>query len=320
LKQLDKAYSNFFRRLKNGEAAGFPRFKSETSFKSICFPQPKSDLTGGCIKKISDNKLKVSGIPGDIKIKWHRDIPSEAIAKQVRIVRSAGKYYVMISCDGVPEERLAPTGKTVGIDLGLNNFITLDDGTVLHHPRPYKTSKEKLAFLNKKLALKKRGSNNRKRTLVALQRASEHIRNIREDFQHKASKMLVAEYDTIVIEKLNVKNLMEKKVNPGATPKEKAEARSHNNNIQDASWGGFAAKLIYKAESAGRKVIEVDPRYTSMTCSSCLHIQNMPQEVRIYNCGACSAAIDRDWNAALNIRRLGINLAATEVASEAPKL
>ena len=305
LKTLDTAYSNFFRQIKKGEAAGFPRFKSETSFKSICFPQPKPDLAGGCVKKLPNNKLKVSGIPGEIKVKWHRELPGEALAKQVRIVKSAGKYYVAISCENVPQELLAPTGKTVGIDLGLNSFIMTDGGVSFRHPKPYNTSKEKLAFLNKKLARKKRGSNNRKKMLVALQRENEHIRNIREDFQHKVAKQLVMENDVICIEKLNVKGLLAKPDKPDATHQEKAEERSHKNNIQDASWSGFAAKLIYKAESAGRKVIQVDPRYTSMTCSCCGNIQKMPQDVRTYECKACFASLDRDVNAAINIASLG---------------
>jgi len=320
LKTLDTAYQNFFRQIKKGEAAGFPRFKSETSFKSICFPQPKPDLTGGCVKKLPNSRLKVSGIPGEIKVKWHRDIPKEAIVKQVRIVKSAGKYYVAISCENVPQELLAPTGKTIGIDLGLNSFITLDSGEKIHHPKPYNTSKEKLAFLNKKLAIKKQGSNNRRKALSALQKAYEHIRNIREDFQHKVAKQLIEENDVICIENLNIKGLLAKPDKPEATPKEKAEGRSHKNNIQDASWGGFAAKLIYKAESAGRKVIEVDPRYTSMTCSCCGNIQKMPQDVRTYDCGACGTVLDRDVNAAINIKRLGMSLAAAKAASEATKL
>ena len=137
---------------------GLPRFKGEDRFRSICFPQPDPNLEGSCIKKLANGKLKVSGIPGEINIVWHRELPKEARCKQVRIVKYADKYYVCFSCEQVPPEPLASTGKTIAIDLGITNFITADDGTKFHHPRPYKTAKEKLAYLNRKLAAKQRGS------------------------------------------------------------------------------------------------------------------------------------------------------------------
>ena len=316
LKRLDTAYQNFFRKLKEkaGEA-GLPRFKGESRFRSICIPQPIPDLSKGCVKKLPNNKLKISGIPGEIKVKWHREIPDGARCKQVRIVKGVGHYYVMIYCDNVNDEVLAPTGKTVGVDLGINSFITLDDGKQFHHPKPYKTSKEKLAFLNKKLARKKAGPNNRKNVLIALRRENERTRNIREDFQRKIAKQLIVENDAIIIEKLDIRELMSKSLGPEATPKEKAIFKSHKENMMDASWGSFTDKLIYKAESAGRKVIQVDPRYTSMMCSSCGHMQDMPQEVRTYDCDACGTILDRDLNAAINIRNkgLGASLAIPKV-------
>ena len=319
LKQLDVAYRNFFRNLKQG-VVSFPRRKNETRFRSICFPQPDSKLSKGCIKRLTGNRLQVSGL-GELKVKWHREIPESASVKQVRIVKSADKYYVVISCDNVKDEIFPPTGKTVSIDLGLNSFIMTDKGESYHHPKPYKTAKEKLDWLNRKLALKKSGSNNRRKAIVGLQKTNERIRNIREDFQHKLSKRLVQENDVIVIEKLNIKGLLEKQLDEEASPSDKQKERNHKNNIKDASWGSFAAKLIYKAESAGRKLIEVDPRYTSMTCSCCGNIKAMPQDVRKYTCGSCGLDLDRDLNAARNILRLGTSLAVgVKSTSDATKL
>jgi putative transposase len=225
----------------------------------------------------------------------------------VMIKKQGDKFYLIVSCDEVPLEPLAKTGKTIGIDLGLNSFITADDGTKFHHPKPYKTAKEKLAFLNQKLARKLKGSNNRKSVQKQLAKAYEKVSNIRHDFLHKAAKQLVKENDTIVIEKLNVKSMLEAKgfeINKG--------------NIQDASWARFASLLIYKAERAGRIIIEVDPRNTSKMCSGCGNIrENLILQDRQYHCDACGIAVDRDINAAINIKRLGTNLAACNIASEA---
>jgi putative transposase len=107
----------------------------------------------------------------------------------VMIKKQGDKFYLIVSCDEVPLEPLAKTGKTIGIDLGLNSFITADDGTKFHHPKPYKTAKEKLAFLNQKLARKLKGSNNRKSVQKQLAKAYEKVSNIRHDFLHKAANL-----------------------------------------------------------------------------------------------------------------------------------
>ena len=223
------------------------------------------------------------------------------------IKKQGNKFYLIVSCDDVPSEHLAKTGKTIGIDLGISSFITADDGTKFHHPKPYKTAKEKLAYLNQRLAAKQRGSNNRKRAKQSLARAYEKVSNIRNDFLHKAAKQLVAENDTIVIEKLNVKGMLEAK-----------GFEVSKSNIQDASWARFASLLLYKAERAGRIVIEVDPRNTSKTCSGCAKVKdNLTLRDRTYDCDACGIAIDRDINAAINIKALGTSAAITKVISEA---
>jgi putative transposase len=295
LKRLDVAYQNFFRRVKQGETPGFPRYKSMDRLRSICFPQ--SDLTGGGVKLLENKTLKIYGIPGEVKVKWHR--PFQGRCKQVTIVKQSGNYYVVLSCDDVPLEPLPATGKTIAIDLGLDSFATLDDGTKFHHPKPYKTAKEKLAYLNKKLALKQKGSNNRKKVKASLSKAYEKVNNIRNDFQHKLSKKLVIDNDVVIIEKLNIKGMLEAK-----------GFEVSKSNIQNASWGNFVNKLTYKAEKAGRKIILVNPRNTSKMCSGCGTIKkSLALTEREYQCNACGIALDRDVNAARNIRRLGTSLA-----------
>jgi putative transposase len=294
LKRLDAAYKNFFRRVeaKSG-AVGFPRYKSPDRYKSILFPQ--CDLKIGGVKLVDKKHLKIFGLPGEVRIKMHR--PYKGRCKQVSIVKQVDKFFVVLSCADVPAEHLQQTGKTVAIDLGLNSFITTDDGLKTHHPKPYRTAKEKLARLNRKLAAKQPGSNNRKRVKQQIARAYDKVSNIRNDFLHKTALRLVKENDTIITEKLNIKSMLAAK---GSEVK--------NSNITDASWNRFSTLLSYKAERAGRKRIEVDPKDTSKTCSCCFQIKNdLKLQDRTFECAFCPFKCDRDQNAAINIRRLGMS-------------
>jgi len=304
LKRLDQSYQNFFRRVEEGASkAGFPRYKSSDRFRSIVFPQ--SDLQGFGVKLLANKRLQVFGIPGEVKVKWHR--PFQGRCKQVMIVKQANKFYLVLSCNNVPSEHLAKTGKTIGIDLGLTRFITSDDGTPFHHPKPYKTAKQRLALLNQKLARKQRGSRNRRRVKSQLAVAYQKVSNIRADFLHQTAKQLVAENDIIVVEKLNIKSMLEAK-----------GFEVNKENIQDASWGRFLTLLSYKAERAGKVVIEVDPRNTSKRCSGCGNVkQDLTLRDREYHCEPCGLAIDRDQNAAINIKQLGMSCVTGQTVSEA---
>ena len=297
LKQVDSAYTNFFRRVKSKSSkAGFPRFKNSDRFRSICFPQIKPDASAGGIK-LKNNNLKVFGVKGDIEVVYHR--PIEGIAKQARIVKQNDQFYLVITCDNIPIKPVAKTGKIIAIDLGLISFATLDDGTLFHHPKPYKTAKEKLAYQQRKLALKQKGSNNRNKQKKLIGKTYQKITNIREDFQHNLSKKLIRDYDKIIVEDLNIKNMLEAK-----------GFEVNKSNIQDASWGKFIEKLTYKAESADKLIVKVNPRNTSKMCSKCGKInKKLALADRTYKCEACGFTTDRDINAAKNIRTLGTSVA-----------
>jgi putative transposase len=294
LQRLDLSFKNFFRRVKNGEKPGYPRFKQYNTYASLTYPQVIPDLSRGCVKLILGKtegraKLKLSGFTGEIKVLYHR--PIEGVCKRVMIKRSSsGKFYVVFCCDKVEPKHYPTTNKTVGIDLGLINFITFDDGATIHHPKPYKTSKEKLAYEQRNLSSKKKGSNNRKRQKARVAKIHEKIKNIREDFQHKITTKLVREYDHIIVEDLNIKSMMESKC-----------YEVSKQNIADAAWGGVIQMLDYKAGSAGNKTLtKVNPRNTSKTCSNCGNVKEKKLELseREYCCDKCGLIIDRDLNAA----------------------
>ena len=305
LKKRETAFKNFFRRVKTKSGkAGFPRYQSRDRSNSLIFPQAQMTKGHwGGVKLLENKKLQIFGIPGGVKVKWHR--PFQGRCKQVSIKRQAGKFYLILSCDAVPLAPLASTGKSIAIDLGLTNFITTDDGKAslsFHHPKPYKTSKEKLAYAQRKLSAKQKGSNNRIKAKKQVAKVSEHIANIRKDFQHKLALKLIRENDEIILEDLNVKSMLEA-----------GSFEINNLNISDASWGGFVQILSDKAEKAGRKITKVNPRNTSKTCSRCLKIkESLKLSDRVFDCQSCGLSIDRDRNAALNIRRLGMSLAIAQ--------
>jgi putative transposase len=304
LKTLDKAFKSFFRRIREkASKAGFPRFKNKFRFRSICFPQVSPDLSvAGGVKLLPNGKLKVFGIPNELKLVMHR--PFQGRAKQARIVREADRFFLVLSCDGVPKAPLPKTGKTAGADLGLQTFIVLSDGTKFHSPKPYKTSLEKLRFKQRKLAAKlvingDKRTNNVARLRKEIARTHAHVANVRKDFSHKVANELFQRYDTVCYENLNVKEMLEQ---------ERAEGSLAplNRNIVDAGWGFFTDLLPYKAERADKVAVAVVAKGTSKTCSSCGNVKDtLSLAERTYHCEACGFAMDRDLNAAINIHERG---------------
>lgn len=296
LKTVDNSFKSFFRRFKIKSAKfGFPRFKPINRFKSICFPQ--CNLISGGVKLLKNNKLKIKGLSGEVKLKLHR--PFQGRCKTVQIIKDGNEYYIVLSCENIPLNILEKTNKTIAIDFGIKTFITTDDGTKFHHPKPYKTAKEKLKLANQKLALKQKGSKNRRKAVTALQKVYTKISNIRNDWQHKVANHLIKENDVIIVEKLNIQNMLESK-----------GFDVNKSNITDASWGNFVSLLKYKAENAGREIREVDPKNTSKMCSCCGELnKSLKLADRTFCCQSCGLALNRDVNAAINIRRLGTSLA-----------
>jgi putative transposase len=280
LKRADKAFQNFFRRVRLGEKAGYPRYKGYNRYDSFTYPQSGFSLT--------DNKLKLSKI-GTIKVKLHRQI--KGIIKTCTIKRELNNWYVYFACE-VEHIPLPKTNKAVGVDMGLNKFTALSDGVFTANPRYLRQSEAKLKCEQRSLSRKKKGSNSRKKQREKVAKLHRKIRNQRSDFLHKESRKLVEGYDTIIFEDLRIKNMV----------------KCHNfaKSISDASWAKFTEYATYKAESAGRVVRFVNPRNTSQICSSCGLTVKKSIGIRVHKC-TCGLILDRDTNAAINILRLGTN-------------
>lgn len=288
--KLNKSYSAFFRRIKEKQKGkkikvGYPRFKKKVN--SLAYPQSNA------FKFKNQRRLYITQI-GSVPIELHR-IPKGKI-KTLTIKRiPSGKWFASFSCEieDKPIKHKYPNNK-VGIDLGLENFATLSDGTVIENPRLLKKSEKKLKREHKRLSKKKNGSENKEKQRIKLVRGYETLTNKRLDFLHKLTHQLTQHYSFIAIENLAVSNMV----------------KNHHlaKSISDASWSVFTGILTYKAPSAGGEVVEIDRFYpSSQICCECGHKQDMPLSKRIYKCDNCGAEIPRDKNSANNILREGIN-------------
>lgn len=286
LRRLDKTFKAFFRRVKNGEKAGYPRFRPFQRFESITFP-----TYGDGIRLLPPGKLRIMKV-GAVKVKLHR--PIEGKIKTVTIKRETGKWYVCFSVE-VATKPVAHSAQEVGIDVGLESFAVLSDGTVIANPRHLRKGLAKLRHAQRKIARRKKDGRSRRMAVRELQVAHAHVRNQRLDFQHKLARELVTRFGLIAIENLNIKGLA------GGTL-----AKS----IHDAGWSGFFQKLAYKAKSAGRLLIKVDPRGTSQRCSGCGAEVRKELKDRWHTCSTCGLSVSRDLNSARKILRLGRSLVA----------
>lgn len=266
LKRVHLAFAGFFRRVSQREKAGHPRFRSVARYNSLTFRQIGKALTG--------NKLRLTRI-GPVKIRLHRTIAG--VIKTLTVKREAGRWFALfvVECDAAP---LPFNPHMVGVDVGLSSFATLSDGTTIENPRWFRAAQAKLRRLQRRVARRKKGSNRRRKAVRMLQRFHNHVRDQRRDFHHKESRKIVNQNGLIAVEDLNVKGL----------------ARSRlSKSVNDAGWANFLFMLAYKAESAGRVFVKVDPQGTSQTCL-CGAAVPKTLAMREHICKECGLIADRD--------------------------
>lgn len=274
--RVERAYQNFFRRVKSGEKPGYPRFKNVGRYDSITYPQTAAF-------QITEQGLRLSKI-GTIKIKLHRTI--NGVVKTCTIKREVDKWYACFSVEYEPVKKTV-SGKFIGIDLGIKSFAVLSNGEVINNPKYFRNSEKGLVRKQRRLSKAKKGSSNRKKCRRTVSRLHRKIRNQRSDFHHKVSRKIVNTYGFIAVEDLNIKGMV----------KNHCLAKS----ISDAGWGQFLGFLEYKAEEAGVQFEKVAPHYTSINCSHCGNPVPKTLKDRIHFCITCGTTLDRDHNAALNI-------------------
>ena len=282
--RVDLAFKAFFRRVKAGETPGFPRVKGD-GYDSFCFPGTGYAVVNGGLRL-----SKITETNSLIKMRLHRPLVGKV--KTCCIHRVGKKWFACFSVE--QQDNFLPVSpEVIGLDAGLNSFLALSDGTFIDNPRFYRRDEKALAKAGRKQVKTAKGSRNRKKANKVLSRIHERVRNRRHDFVHQSARRLVNRYGVIAVEKLNVKGMI----------KNHCLAKS----ISDASWSMFRSVLTQKAESAAREVIAVNPAYTSQDCHACGYRAKKKLSERWHHCPMCSASLDRDINAAINILNLALN-------------
>jgi len=277
--RVHKAFDNFFRRIKDTSCKekGYPRFKSRVH--SITFPQSG-------FKLLSYKRLRLSKI-GNLPIVLHR-IPQGKIKTMTIKQNKVGQWFAIFSCELPDRTVIHPSKDTIGIDVGIENFVTLSNGEVIANPRFLIKSERRLQFMQRGLSRKIKGSSNRRKARFRLAKQYLKVTNQRTNFLHKCSRNLALRFSTIAVEDLNIKNMMH----------DSYFAKS----IGDAGWKVFFTMLSYKAVMCGGQVLKnPQTRGSSHRCSTCgFYVEDMPLSKRIFTCPQCLKTCHRDLNASLN--------------------
>ncbi|MCD2201351.1 transposase [Halobacterium sp. KA-4] len=302
-KALQRTVTRFYQNLsnlatqkENGNKVGKLNWKSPTEYQSLTYSQSGFELKNTSGRRAT---LWLSKI-GDIPIRYHRPLPDEATIKEVTVKKeTTGEWFVSFGLETdaadlpeKPDVDSLDTTNSIGIDLGIQNYIHTSDGTAVDW-LDLSEEYERLRREQRTLSRKDHGSTNYDQQRQRVANVKRHIRRKVLDYQHKLTTWLVREYDAVFVEDLDVKEMLEQSQN----------AR----NKQDAAWRQFINLLEYKAELYGTHVVQVDAAGTTKECASCGVETDKPIWVREHACPSCGFETDRDANAAMNILQRGFS-------------
>jgi len=335
--RLDKTYQNFFRRCQAGLGKGFPRFKSKDRYGSFTHPQFSEkwiDWQNSLVrfpglgwlrfwqqrptaaKRLAASQL---GLPTPYDLEQH--LKEGARVKTSTIIRESDDYYICLAVEFPESARIAKPSlsdltklRTVGIDLGLKELVTTNTGQVFGNLKQIKQAELKIRLTQKRLSRKKKGSVRRAKQRDVLRKQHTRLQRTKKQELHKSSRHLIDNYDVICVEDLNIQGMLSKgpsaKPSPSKMQLTPAAQRGLRRNIGLAGWGELVRQISYKAESAGRYCISVDPKGTTQQCSGCGGFPPKPigLGVRIYSCSHCGMVKNRDENAGMNILLKGLQI------------
>ena len=300
-KALQRTVTRFYQNLtglseqkQNGRKVGKLNWKSPREFQSITYSQSGFELKNTSGRRAT---LWLSKI-GDIKLRYHREIPDEAAIKEVTIKKeTTGEWFVSfgLKTDEAdlpekPDVDSLNTDNSVGVDLGIHNYIHTSDGTTVDWI-DLEDEYERLYREQRELSRKEHGSNNYENQRQAVAKVKRHIRQKVLDYQHKLTTWLVTEYDAVFVEDLNVAEML--------------QGDENARNKQTAAWRQFITLLEYKGELYGTHVVQVEARGTTKECATCGVETAKPIWVREHSCPSCGFECDRDANAAMNVLQRG---------------
>jgi putative transposase len=299
MKRVAFAFDNFFRRVREGQKPGYPRFRSCSRYDSFTYPQ-----RGFSLKGKTPHLSKVG------RIKVHLSRPIEGVIKTCTIKREADGWYVIFTVEEWKQEVAQAPKESVGVDVGIENFATLsdDEAAPIENPQYFRRTERDLKRAGRRVTRRAKGSNRRKKASHLLAKKHMKVKRQRRDFHFKEARKLVAKYQSITVEDLNIKGMVRN--------------RHLAKSISDAGWGQFIAIVIFKAEEAGRTVIKVNPSYTSQECSRCGQRNEITLATRVYRCSQCGLVIHRDRNGAKRIEQKGRAVPSgsrRDVACEEPR-
>ena len=299
VKRVKVTFDRFLKGDSNGKRSGRPRFKSRSRYRTFTYPQVKD----GCLQ----NNLINLPMLGKVKVVLHRSIPDGFKIKTVSITKKADGYYLTLSLEDstVPEIKADfNPNKITGIDVGLKKFLTTSEGKTVAIPQHYRKTQKRLRTTQKRVSRRKKGSNRRQKAVKQLGKCHKKVADKRKDFHFKTANNLLNKYDVVAVEALNVQGLARTIL-----------AKS----VLDAGWSNFLSILTNKAVNAGLLVVPVSAYNTSQDCSSCG--EKVPKKLheRWHDCSHCGCSIDRDRNAAINIknRAVGHPVLKAQLMSEA---
>ena len=286
--------SNLSQQKENGNKVGNLKWKSPREFQSITYSQHGFKLKNTSGRRAT---LWLSKI-GDIPIRYHRPLPEEADIKEVSIKKeTTGEWFVSFALETdeadlpeKPDVNSLDASNSVGIDLGILNYIHTSDGQIVDW-LDLEDEYDRLRREQRKLSRKQKGSSNYEKQRREVAKVKRHIKRKVEDFQHKITTWLVREYDAVFVEDLDVKGML--------------EDSHHARNTQDAAWRQFISLLEYKAELYGTHVVQVEAAGTTKECAKCGVETAKSIWVREHSCPSCGFEADRDANAAMNVLKRG---------------
>ncbi|MBF2018203.1 MAG: transposase [Rivularia sp. T60_A2020_040] len=286
VKRVKVTFDRFLKGDSNGKRSGKPRFKARNRYRTFTYPQMKE----GCLQ---GNQINLPMF-GKVKIVLHRPIPEGFKIKTASVTKKADGFYLTLSLEDKTVPQIKPDfnpDKITGIDVGLKEFLTTSENETVAIPQHYRKAQKRLKVIQKRVSRRKKGSSRRLRAVKQLGKQHKKVADRRKDFHFKTANNLLKKYDVVAVEDLNVKGLARTRL-----------AKS----ITDAGWSSFLSILTNKAENAGLLVIPVKAFGTSQDCSNCGVKVPKKLHERWHNCPNCGCSLDRDHNAAINIKNRAV--------------